>query len=74
MKQLYHVAIDPEYQDHNPDHHDRDHIYLVWLDDDDLAQMVERTGGRVSWWETGVCELLDDFIVSWRERQELDDR
>ena len=45
MKQLYHVAIDPEYQDHNPDHHDRDHIYLVWLDDDDLAQMV-RTHGR----------------------------
>jgi hypothetical protein len=69
-KQLYHVATDGPFGDGHPDHHDRDFVYLVWLSEDDLAEMLKRADGRVSYWEAGVCETLDHFIAAWGEHQD----
>ena len=69
-KRLCHVAIDEPFGDNCSDEHDRDYIYLVWLSDDDLAELVKRTDGKVSYWEAGVCNDLEAFMASWHEVME----
>jgi hypothetical protein len=71
-KKLYHVAIDEPFGDHRSDEHDRDYIFLVWLSKPDLAELMKRTDGKVSYWEAGVCDDLDAFITTWHEFKEAD--
>ena len=56
-KLLYYVATDAPFghhsgngydrDAHDRNAHDSDGIYLVWLDDDDLAELLQHTDGKV---------------------------
>jgi hypothetical protein len=72
-KLLYYVAIDEPYDNPNPLEHDRDDIYLVWLSEDDLAELVKLTTGKVSYWQAGIPDNeldLETFMETWREIME----
>jgi hypothetical protein len=69
MSKLYNVAIDEPHGDSNPDHHDRDAIYLSYLDEQDIQRLMAETGGRVSLWPAGLI-TVNDLIAVVRDEGE----
>ena len=56
-KTLYNVASDEPWGDNRSDQHDRDAVYLIWMDDSDIDQLKRDLDGRVSYWKAGVIDL-----------------
>jgi hypothetical protein len=62
MTKLFHVAFDEPFDNDDPEKHNREYIYLAYLDDADIVRLRHETVGRVSLWQAEIISV-DDLIA-----------